>query len=350
MSIRDVPDVGRPAPSTPTVPEPRRVRPSAFASGVRGNPDGTLLPQASQGRARVPFDIPGVLVGTAEYGEGPTGCTVVHVPAGARTAADVRGGAVGMVGGFDRNHAICFAGGSVYGLAAAAGVSSELLRRGDNRTHWADLKLVSGAVIYDFSARDTAVVPDAALGRAALENARAGEFPVGRCGAGISASVGKLAIDTPRAEFAGQGAAYAAFDTENGSAKVLVGTVVNAVGVIVDRDGTVVRGNHADGGRRHPAEDVRAGIGGGPAVPVSGNTTLSVLVTNVRLSDASLQQLARQVHSSMHRAIQPFHTETDGDVLFALTTDEIELTGATPTGFGTLASEVAWDAVLSSAE
>ncbi|PSL00303.1 L-aminopeptidase/D-esterase-like protein [Murinocardiopsis flavida] len=344
MSSTDVPGVERPA------PEPRPVRPSAFAPGARGNADGPLVPQASKGRESVPFDIPGVLVGTAEYGEGPTGCTVVHVPAGARTAADVRGGAVGMVGGFDRNHAVCFAGGSVYGLAAAAGVSAELLRRGDNRTHWADLKLVSGAVIYDFSARDTAVVPDAELGRAALDNARAGEFPVGRCGAGIGASVGKLAIDTPRAEFAGQGAAYASFDTVNGPAKVLVGTVVNAVGVIVNRDGAVVRGNrHGDGVRRHPAEDIRAGIGGGPAVPVSGNTTLTVLVTNVRLPDASLQQFARQVHSSMHRAIQPFHTETDGDVLFALTTDEIELAGATPTGFGALASEVAWDAVLSSA-
>jgi L-aminopeptidase/D-esterase-like protein len=81
-----------------------------------------------------------------------------------------------------------------------------------------------------------------------------------------------------------------------------------------------------------------------------GNTTLTVLVTNVKLSDYSLNQLARQVHSSMHRAIQPFHTENDGDVLFALTTDDIELTSISPTGLATLASEVAWDAVLSSAD
>lgn len=81
--------------------------------------------------------------------------------------------------------------------------------------------------------------------------------------------------------------------------------------------------------------------------PIGGNTTLTVLVTNVKLSDYSLNQLARQVHSSMHRAIQPFHTENDGDVLFALTTDEVELHGTVPTGFGSIASEVAWDAVLS---
>lgn len=333
--------------------QPRLVRPSSFAPGVPGNADAPLAPQPSPGRAVVPFDLPGVAVGTAEYGEGPTGCTVIHVPEGARTAVDRRGGAIGMVGGYEYNHAICLAGGSVYGLEAASGVSAELLERKDNRTHWTDLQLVSGAVIYDFSARDTAVAPNAALGRAALRAAREGEFPVGRCGVGRSASVGKVQLGNDRAEFSGQGAAFGTF----GTAKVLIATVVNSVGVIVDRDGAIVLGNYDSGHRRrrHPAEDyAEAAESQEPASPatpaVHGNTTLTVMVTNVRIPDASLLQTARQVHSSMHRAIQPFHTAVDGDVLFALTTDEVELTGITPTGLGGLASELAWDAVLSSAK
>jgi L-aminopeptidase/D-esterase-like protein len=75
-----------------------------------------------------------------------------------------------------------------------------------------------------------------------------------------------------------------------------------------------------------------------------------VLVTNARLTDRELRQLGRQVHSSMHRGIQPFHTENDGDVLFALTTDEVDLDGLKPTGLGAIASEVAWDAILCGAE
>ncbi|MEV4017866.1 P1 family peptidase [Nonomuraea angiospora] len=325
--------------------EPRLATPSAFASGVPRNADLPLTPQASPGRGSVAFDLPGVLVGTAEYAEGPTGCTVIHVPAGARTAVDARGGAVGMSGGYDYNHAICFAGGSVYGLAAAAGVSDELLARRDNRTRWDDLQLVSGAVIYDFSARDTAVYPDGELGRAALRNAVEGEFPVGRCGAGRTASAGK--VDFGRAEFAGQGAAFGTF----GEAKVLVATVVNAVGAVVDRQGGIVRGNyHAeDGARRHPGADYAAMVGD-PAPAVMGNTTLTVMVTNVKLTDIELLQVGRQVHSSMHRGIQPFHTMNDGDVLFALTTDEVDLVSVKPTGLGTLASELAWDAVLSAVE
>ncbi|MFD0478779.1 P1 family peptidase [Nonomuraea thailandensis] len=183
--------------------EPRLATPSAFAPGVPRNADLPLTPQPSPGRGAVTFDLPGVHVGTAEYGEGPTGCTVIHLPRGARTAVDARGGAVGMSGGYDYNHAICLAGGSVYGLAAAAGVSDELLSRRSNLTKWDELQLVSGAVIYDFSCRDNAVYPDAELGRAAVRWAREGEFPVGRCGAGRTASAGK--VDFGRAEFAGQG-------------------------------------------------------------------------------------------------------------------------------------------------
>ena len=46
------------------------------------------------------------------------------------------------------------------------------------------------------------------------------------------------------------------------------------------------------------------------------------------------------------RAIQPFHTENDGDVLYAVTTSEVE-PPLSDSALGALASELAWDAVLS---
>jgi L-aminopeptidase/D-esterase-like protein len=49
----------------------------------------------------------------------------------------------------------------------------------------------------------------------------------------------------------------------------------------------------------------------------------------------------------MARAIQPFHSFGDGDVLFAVTTDEVENKALNLTDLGVLASELAWDAVLS---
>lgn len=333
------------------VPPPRR--------GPRAtNDDFELVPQPSPGRGAVPFDFPGVEVGTAEYVEGPTGVTVVHVPAGARMAIDERGGAIGLVSS-DKHyaHAVCLAGGSVYGLAAAAGVNDEILARRDGSTDWDALALVSGAIIFDFTARETAVSPDEQLGRAALRWAEPGRFPTGQCGAGRTASVGKL--DWARCEYAGQGAAF----RQIGDVRILAATVVNAVGVVVDRDGAVVRGNYdATTGARRPlhedyAEAFVEAARTGAAVPGNtGNTTISVLVTNVRLGDVELAQFGRQVHSSMHRAIQPFHTNLDGDTLFTLTTDEIDLPVApsrlgenamNSVALGSVASEVMWDAVLS---
>ncbi len=75
------------------------------------------------------------------------------------------------------------------------------------------------------------------------------------------------------------------------------------------------------------------------------HTTLTLVVTNQKLAP---HQLARHVHSSMARAIQPFHTESDGDVLYAVTTNEVENKALNSTELGVLASELAWDAVLSS--
>ena len=94
-----------------------------------------------------------------------------------------------------------------------------------------------------------------------------------------------------------------------------------------------------------------APIGGGgdsgSAGPTS-NTTLTLVVTNQKLPFAALQRRAVQVHGSMNRAIQPFATALDGDVLYAVTTDEVENPALSPIDLGVLASELAWDAVLSS--
>ena len=48
----------------------------------------------------------------------------------------------------------------------------------------------------------------------------------------------------------------------------------------------------------------------------------------------------------MARAIQPFHALVDGDVLYAVSTNEIDDPALESIGLGIVASELAWDAVL----
>lgn len=272
--------------------------------------------------------IEGLRVGVAELDGEPTGCTVLVFDNGAAAATDVRGGAPGVTGeryGF--LSALSFAGGSLLGLATVAGVADELHAQRGRGTGWLDIPAVAGGIIFDFVEGRTGRYPDAALGAAATRVATVGAVPIGRVGAGRSATCGKLGqAGVP----SGQGAAAWTGD----GVHVLVVTVVNAVGSIVDRDGTTVLG-----------PDPLARLAHAESQP-NGNTTLTAVVTDARLRSHELTQLARQVHSSMARAIQPFHTSTDGDVLWALSTG----TAGAPVVADRLAwraSEVAWDAVLS---
>ncbi|MDQ3514112.1 MAG: P1 family peptidase [Chloroflexota bacterium] len=308
------------------------------------NDDLALEPVIPAGGKRLALDFPGLEIGVAEYAEGPTGCTVIHVPDGAILAVDVRGGSPAWVGDYGWTHAVCLAGGSIHGLEAVAGVTAELFARRDHATGWDQLGLASGAIIYDYRPRDNAIYPDKALGRAALRAAAPGSFPLGRRGAGISATVGKgspIASHEP----SGQGAAT----LTEGPLRIAFFTVVNAVGAVVDRSGRVVRGylDPATGDRLSAAAALRAE---GTAPPPPGNTTISVLAVNQAMERFDLVQLGRQVHTSMARAIHPFHAPTDGDVLFTLTTGDLaaDAPGALPTMvLGVLAADLAWDAVLS---
>lgn len=315
--------------------------------GRLSNDTAELVPRTSFDGPELRFDFPGLEVGVAEYDEGPTGCTVLSFPDGAASSIDVRGGSPGVSGvGYELVHAICLAGGSLYGLEAAAGVAAELLARRDYRTGWLEIPLVAGAIIFDWGPRDNAVYPDKELGRAALRAARPGVFPLGTRGAGRSATAGKL-FAYEEGEPAGQGAAF----RQVGDTKVAVFTIVNAVGAIVDRGGEVVVGLYArkSGVRRALVPGVEERLASGlPVRPPPGNTTLTVLATNLRLDARQLRTVGRQVHASMARAIQPFHALEDGDVLFAVSTGAVD---ADPlldtTALGVVASEVAWDAVLS---
>ena len=314
------------------------------------NDNAELVPRTSFDGPELRFDFPGLEIGVAEYDEGPTGCTVFYFPDSADASIDVRGGSPGVSGaGHDFVDAICLAGGSLYGLEAAAGVAAEHLARHEYRTGWMEIPIVAGAIIYDWGPRENAVYPDKELGRAALRSARPGVFPLGARGAGRSATVGKLFAYEER-EPAGQGGAF----RQVGETKVAVFTVVNAIGAIIDRQGKVVRGHYdeASGLRRELVPGLEERLADGrPVRTPPGNTTLTVVATNLRLDARQLRTFGRQVHASMARAIQPFHALEDGDVLFAVSTGVLESDPLLDTtALGVVASEVAWDAVLSAAQ
>lgn len=314
-------------------------------------------PRVSFDGPALAFDFPALRIGVAEYDEGPTGATVFYFPKRVMAAVDVRGGAPGTINtdvirlSYESPFvsAICFAGGSAYGLAAATGTANEIKDRTPNAGRWDSIAVVPGAIIFDLGGRRfNTVTPDDALGRAALRAAQPGRFPLGARGAGRFAMQGAFFDDR---QYSGQGGAFA----QAGPTKVLVFTVVNAVGHVVDRGGQIVRCGRPGAGGCGSIADRLAQVGrelrqsaGATGAGPTANTTISLVVTNQRLPFWALQRLAAQVHASMARAIQPLATEDDGDTLFAVTTGEVENPQLSAARLGVLASEVAWDAVLAS--
>jgi L-aminopeptidase/D-esterase-like protein len=260
-------------------------------------------------------DVAGVRVGHWTDPVGLTGCTVILTPEGTVGSAEVRGGAPGTVGtdglrpgsigtGVD---AVLLTGGSGFGLAAAVGVQRWLEEHGRGfETGLVRVPIVAGAVLFDLGLGDPHARPDAASGYAACEAASDGPIAEGSVGAGTGATVAKLP-DPRKGMKGGLGSA----STRYGD--VIVGAVaaVNALGRIVEADGSPLASNRGDA----DAEPVMWPI---------QNTTLVCVATNARLSPQHALRLTYAAHDGLALAVRPAHTYWDGDVAFALATGEVE--------------------------
>ncbi|HEY8393170.1 MAG TPA: P1 family peptidase [Thermaerobacter sp.] len=259
-------------------------------------------------------DVAGVWVGHATDRDGATGCTVVLCPDGARCAVDVRGGAPGtretdLLGPgrlVQEVHAICLAGGSAFGLAAADGVMRWLEERGVGfDTGVVRVPIVPAAILFDLAVGDPRARPDAAMGYAACEAASSGPVAEGSVGAGTGAVVGTI-LGPAGARKGGVGTA---------SLRTGGGWTVAALVVL-----------NCYGGVRDPATG-RWLVGPpptgavAPVWPGAGtNTTLVVVATDAPLDRDRLQRVAQVAQTGLARVVIPVHTLLDGDVAFALAT------------------------------
>ena len=304
------------------------------------------------------LDWPLIHIGTGEYPDGPTGLTVFHFQNKVLAAIDVRGGGPGTVNapyleiGYDYPEldTVVFAGGSWYGLEAVTAVASALkddgIRDGNAFGENPNIALSVGSIIFDFGSRRlNEIYPDKRLAQAAFRAARPGWFPQGAYGAGRFAKSGSFFGCNV---YSGQGGAMRTY----GDIKVAAFTVVNAVGVVTQRDGRVAacRG-HSESSEDLTTAKLLAELTAEPDIGAGApreNTTISLVVVNQAMDPAELKRLAVQVHTSMARAIQPFATIYDGDVLYAVSTAEITDSGISGPEIGVLAAETMWDAILAS--
>jgi len=271
-------------------------------------------------------------IGHAQDDEGGTGCSVVVCEEGAVAGVDTRGGSPGTreAEGLDPAcsrgsiHAVLLAGGSAFGLDAAAGVVRALEERGVGRdVGVCRVPIVCGAVLFDLKCGDCRARPDAEMGYASASAAlERGQEPVsGNVGAGTGATVGK-ARGLDNCMKGGLGSAC----LELGKLAVGALVAVNCVGDVIDPStGEILAGTRGEGGGWADSEACLLATSREMRDFFSGNTIIGCVLTNAILSKPEAKRLASVSHDGIARTVRPSHTRWDGDTLFALASGKVSV-------------------------
>ncbi|MFT5064872.1 MAG: D-aminopeptidase [Yoonia sp.] len=269
-------------------------------------------------------DVPGILVGNAHDAHVKTGTTVLTAAQPFTCGVHVMGGAPGsretdllapdkLVEQVD---ALVLSGGSALGLDAASGAANALRAAGrgfavgDQR-----VPIVPSAILFDLmngGDKGWTENPYAGLGTQALASA-SDTFDIGTAGAGFGATTATLK--------GGLGSA---------SMTLPDGTIIGAL-VAVNAVGSVTVG---DGPHFWAAPFEQAGeygnLGPSPTYPAGRpttkghgrNTTIGIIATNAKLTQAQCTRLATAAHDGIGRAVVPAHTPVDGDLIFTASTGD----------------------------
>ena len=269
-------------------------------------------------------DVAGLRVGNAQDARIRTGATVLVGDQPFTAAIHIMGGAPGtretdllspdrLVQEVD---ALVLSGGSAFGLDAASGAADGLRAIGRGfAVGPARVPIVPGAILFDLlngGDKDWAENPYKRLGRAALD-AAAADFGVGSAGAGYGALTSGLK--------GGLGSASAVL--ANG---LTVGALVavNAVGSVTVGDGPHFWAAPWELGDEFGGLGLPATFPGADEPPprkrLGEATTIAIVATDARLTQAQAQRMAVAAHDGMARALVPSHTPMDGDLVFAAAT------------------------------
>jgi len=288
-------------------------------------------------------DIAGLTVGHSSDESARSGVTALLCGAAWSAGVDVRGGGPGgretdalspenLVG---RAHAVVLAGGSVFGLAAADGVTAALSAQGIGlqwRSGSPRIPIVPSAVLHDLGNggdKNWGLAPPYRdLGVHAL-NAAGSDFALGSVGAGrgamaglIKGGIGSTSLDL------GEGLIVGALVALNsiGSALMPDGKTYWAWAFELDQEfgGGGAPRELMDLSDPAPDESRLMALG---RLQAGANTTLGVVACNADLSTAECKRVAMMAQDGIARAVRPAHTPFDGDTIFALASGAQELGG-----------------------
>lgn len=273
-------------------------------------------------------DVAGIRVGHAHDATLRSGASVLLAQSPMTAAVHIMGGAPGTRETellapdktVQQADALVLAGGSAFGLDAASGVADALRSAGkgflvgDQR-----VPIVPAAILFDLTnGGDKAWVqnPYAALGAAALKQS-SDDFDLGSVGAGYGATTADLR--------GGLGSASVVLPSGHTVGAMMAVNALGSAAVGASRHfwaapfemAAEFGGNGTAAAQDFDPTAVPA-LKGGP----SGNTTIGIVATDAHLSQAQAQRMATAAHDGIARALYPAHTPFDGDLIFAVSTNQ----------------------------
>ncbi|MFK7752851.1 MAG: P1 family peptidase [Sedimentitalea sp.] len=279
-------------------------------------------------------DVPGILVGNAHDSSLKSGATVLTSASSFVASVHVMGGAPGTretdllapdksVATID---ALVLSGGSAFGLDACSGVVDALRLAGRGyRVGPAVIPLVPGAILFDLlngGDKTWTENPYPKLGAAAFM-AAADTFEIGSVGAGAGALTSMLKGGLGSASFVLEcGAIVGALVAANPMGSVTTPGERHFWAAPFEVDGEFggLGADPSSGlGRTLPSRKLRAMTSAGAD---RANTTIAIVATDARLSKSECKRMAIAAHDGIARATVPAHSPADGDLVFALSTDD----------------------------
>lgn len=291
-------------------------------------------------------DVPGIKVGNAEDAGVKSGVTVLTSDEPFIASVDVMGGAPGtretdclapdkLVQQVD---ALVLSGGSAFGLDAASGVMDSLrAQKRGLEVGPVKVPIVPAAIIFDLingGASDWDMNPYRDLGAQAFNNAEA-SFALGSYGAGMGATtavlkggLGSASLVMPNGIIVGalvvvnpHGSVVAPETNRFWAAPFEIGDEFGGLGPTTSSSSNLLPKNE----KLRAYEALKGDASGTPDMPSGMNTTIAIVASNAKMDKAQLKRLAVASQDGMARAIVPSHTPFDGDLVFALSTSEVEL-------------------------
>lgn len=145
----------------------------------------------------------------------------------------------------------------------------------------------------------------------------------GNVGVGTGATIGKFSWTNDWKCLAMKGGIGSARVDLGGGLMVCVLTVVNALGNVIDNDGSILAGNRND--QEEPKFRFFDNFSK-HLIRGNTNTTISIVGTNAKVfSREDLRKIAEISGHGHIRAINPINTSIDGDAVFVFTTNEMEI-------------------------